>query len=262
MQKTIQLLSVLPRRPVEFVDRLAAVAEVKLDRFSRKPPAYATTLWDPAIQSIGAGLGTELSAYLREDSLRQIEEHVRKGTAAMPQDAPFESFQNGDSRLAGLLYAICRTMRPKTVVETGTCYGVSSAFILKALQLNEAGVLHSIDLPPLGKSADRFVGRLIPDELRSRWALHRGTSRRVLPPLLRALGKVDLFLHDSLHTYSNILMECEAVARHLNRPAAVLVDDVQDNAAFLEWTSRAKPELCIVVKELEKEALFGVALFR
>src|SRR5215472_12838381 len=214
MQKTIQLLSVLPRRPVEFVDRLAAVAEVKLDRFSRRPPQYATTLWDPAIRGIGAGLGTELSAYLGESGLREIEEHVCKGTAAMPQDAPFESFHNGDSRLAGLLYAICRIMKPTTVVETGTCYGVSSAFILKALQLNGAGELRSVDLPPLGNSADRFVGWLIPAELRSRWTLHRGTSRRVLPPMLRTLGKVDLFLHDSLHTYSNILMECEVVTSH------------------------------------------------
>lgn len=262
MQKTIQLLSVLPRRPGEFVDRLAAVAQVKLDQLSRKPPQYEPTAWDSAIESIEAELGPGFSVHLADDGLQQIEEQVRKRTAAMPLDAPFESFHNGDLRLASLLYAICRTMRPATVVETGTCYGVSSSFILKALQLNGVGVLHSIDLPPLGKSGDTFVGRLIPDELRSRWTLHRGASRRVLPGLLRTLCKVDLFLHDSLHTYSNILMECQAVARHLNRPAAVIVDDIQDNAAFLEWTAHSKPELRTVVEELQKQALFGVALFR
>jgi predicted O-methyltransferase YrrM len=261
MQKPIQLLSVLLRRPGEFVDRLAAVAQVKLDRFSRRPPAYTATDWDSAIHSIGAELATELSIFLGEGGLRQIEEQVRKRTAAMPPDAPFESFHNGDLRLARLLYAICRIMKPTIVLETGTCYGVSSAFILKALQSNGAGALHSVDLPPLAKSGDRFVGQLIPDELRPRWSLYRGASRRVLPGLLSTLGKVDLFLHDSLHTYSNILMECEAVAGHLSRPSVVIVDDIQDNTAFLEWTARSKPSLCVAVQEHQKKALFGVALF-
>jgi len=261
MQKTIQLLSVLAGRPEEFLDRLSAVVQVRLDRFSRKSPQYVSADWHFAIRSIEAKLGADLSAHLGEAGLQQIEEHVRKGTAAMPLDAPFGGCHNGDLRLARLLYAICRIMKPTIVLETGTCYGVSSAFILQALELNGTGTLHSIDLPPLGKSSDRFVGKLIPDELKARWTLHRGASRRVLPTLLRTLGKVDLFLHDSLHTYSNILMECEAVTGHLNRPAAVLVDDIQDNAAFLEWIDRSKPDLCVVGRELEKDALFGVALF-
>jgi hypothetical protein len=234
---------------------------MELDRFSRKPPQYVSTDWHSAVQTIGAKLGTDTTTYLGEAGLREIAEQVRKGIAEMPPDAPFKSFHNGDLRLSALTYGICRIMKPTIALETGTCYGVSSAFILKALQLNGAGELHSIDLPPLGKSGDRFVGNLIPGELRSRWSLHRGTSRRVLPSLLRTLGKVDLFLHDSLHTYSNILMECETVVGHLNRPATVIVDDVQDNEAFLEWTARSKPELCIVIQELQKKALFGVALF-
>ncbi|RMG03228.1 MAG: hypothetical protein D6735_08975 [Acidobacteria bacterium] len=70
------------------------------------------------------------------------------------------------------------------VLETEVGYGVTSAFILKALEVNGHGTLHSVDLPPLGCDADQFVGILIPELLKYRWQLHRGVSRRVLPSLL------------------------------------------------------------------------------
>jgi hypothetical protein len=180
----------------------------------------------------------------------------------MPENAPFESFHNGDLRLGRLAYALGRCMKPRVIVETGTCYGVSSSFFLKALKTNNCGVLHSVDLPPLGRWGDQFIGALIPNELRCAWKLHRGSSRRLLPGILAHLGKIDLFLHDSLHTYGNILMECRTVAPHLNRPAVVIVDDVQDNAAFLDWIGASQPDFYTVVSELQKNALLGVAVFK
>src|SRR5260370_30423521 len=106
----------------------------------------------------------------------------------MPSDAPFKSVHNGDFNLGRLCYATVRIKRPTVVVETGVCYGVTSSFILKALQVNGTGRLFSIDLPPLGDNADDFVGRLIPSELRSGWQLHRGSSRQVLPQVLSCVG--------------------------------------------------------------------------
>ena len=134
---------------------------------------------------------------------------------------PFQRGHNGDFSLARLCYAICRAIQPETALETGTCYGVTSALILKALEVNATGVLHSIDLPPLGKSADNFVGFLIPEELKQRWNLYRGPSRRIMPGLLPKLQKVDFFIHDSLHTYDNILRECKSVLPYLRRPSVV-----------------------------------------
>jgi hypothetical protein len=45
------------------------------------------------------------------------------------------------------LYVAVRTLQPRVVVETGVASGWSSAHILRALEANGAGVLHSIDLP-------------------------------------------------------------------------------------------------------------------
>jgi len=45
-----------------------------------------------------------------------------------------------------LLYAMVRALKPEVVVETGVANGVSSSFILKALDRNSRGRLYSIDL--------------------------------------------------------------------------------------------------------------------
>jgi hypothetical protein len=147
------------------------------------------------------------------------------------------------------------------VVETGVAYGVNSAFILAALEVNGNGQLHSIDLPPLAEEADKFVGMLIPESLRPRWHLYRGASRRILPSLLSKFPVVDIFIHDSLHTYRNIQFELEQVAPHLRRPhGIVLVDDVQGNRAFLEWSANKSLGFSAAVKEVEKDSLFGLSI--
>jgi hypothetical protein len=133
---------------------------------------------------------------------------------------------------------------------------------LQALHVNGGGVLHSIDLPPLGNEADQFVGRLIPTNLRGNWKLHRGSSKVVLPQVLKHVGPISLFVHDSLHTYRNMRREFETVHPFLNPTAAVVSDDIERNDAFGEWVSKARAERSITLHEESKKGLLGVALFR
>ena len=66
---------------------------------------------------------------------------------------------------AFVLYALVRTMSPKTVLETGVANGHSSFFILQALSRNSSGgTLHSIDV-------STNVGTLIEPAERARWDL-------------------------------------------------------------------------------------------
>jgi predicted O-methyltransferase YrrM len=120
------------------------------------------------------------------------------------------------------------------------------------------GHLHSIDLPPLHSRADDFVGRFIPTGLRHRWTLHRGTSRRLLPPVLREIEPIDLFIHDSLHTKRNMQMEFDLAWKAL-RPGGVLIaDDVQDNRAFECLSRTVQPALSLVFAEEGKNVLCGL----
>jgi len=122
--------------------------------------------------------------------------------------------------------------------------------------MNGEGQLHSVDRAPVRPDARSYIGALVPEELQSRWTLHRGTSRRLLPRLLPDLEGLSLFVHDSQHTYPNVTWELRTVTPYLTRPAAVLVDDVAANRAFEDWVERARPSFSAVVAE----APVGVAV--
>ncbi len=53
-------------------------------------------------------------------------------------------------QLGSFLYAIVRSLKPETVLETGVASGLASAYILLALRQNKKGKLYSIDLPSEG----------------------------------------------------------------------------------------------------------------
>lgn len=139
------------------------------------------------------------------------------------------------------LYALTRVLRPEVVVETGVANGISSSFILKALDNNGKGTLYSIDLHyregvtvPLG----RKLGWVIPEELRHRWSLLLGESTKVLPRLLHDLGFVDIFLHDSRHTYRTMMKEYAIAWPYLRRGGLLLSHDVKLNDAFLDFCDK------------------------
>jgi len=141
------------------------------------------------------------------------------------------------AKKALLQYAVVRALEPDVVVDTGVANGVSASYVLLALHKNGRGSLHSIDIGdasylPAGKS----TGWLIPHWLRERWSLHVGDSREALPPLLRRFSQIDVFIHDSLHTYEHMMFEFEQAYPRL-RPGGVLIaDDALWNPSFSEFS--------------------------
>jgi predicted O-methyltransferase YrrM len=151
------------------------------------------------------------------------------------------------------LYELVRTLRPDIAVETGVCNGFSTAFILLAMERNARGRLHSIDLPEVAGQdyregtfstnkggavipPDKQPGWVVPDELRSRWKLHLGSTIDELPPLLSELGTIGFFLHDSDHTYANMMFEFGQAFPRLQSDGVLVADDAW-NSAFTEFAS-------------------------
>jgi hypothetical protein len=260
--KAIRLLSLLPTRPVEFLDRVTAVVDVNSERGRMVcSPCDTVTLMDGLTRALDVSSEAVMET-LGESELRQIEERVTKKIKTSNHSGPFDSGHNGDFSLAKAIYVMCRLLLPNEVVETGVAYGVTSAFTLQALAVNRNGHLHSIDLPPLARNADQNVGAFIPTELRDRWRLHRGPAKRVLPNLLSSIGQVDVFVHDSLHTYRNMSLEFKTVWPALRRPAAIVADDVGLNDAFRDFALKVKPVFSAVVMEENKDARFGILVKR
>jgi len=96
--------------------------------------------------------------------------------------------------------------------------GVFSAYLLLALERNQKGTLHSVEVgDPSYRPARRVPGSIVPDWLRSRWQLHIGDALTVFPDLFQELGEVDMFVHDSLHTYEHRKVELELACPHTRR---------------------------------------------
>lgn len=251
------LFSLLLRHPQEFRDRVAGFAELGLQRLSRDVPAYETVSWQRALTDLESRFGG-VAEILGESALKRTEESTRRLLADIRHEDTFVPHWAADSLLARCCYLACRLIEPETVVETGVAYGVSSAFILRALEDNGRGTLHSVDLPPLRREYGMYWGVAVPDGLRGRWRLHRGTSASVLPHLLEKTRTVDLFVHDSLHTTRNMRREFDAVWPYLRDGAIVLADDVERNRAWGEL-QRKNPALWRVVEDREDSPLQGRA---
>jgi predicted O-methyltransferase YrrM len=170
------------------------------------------------------------------------------------------------------LYRLLRELKPKVAVETGVCNGVSTAFLLLALERNDTGELHSIDLPEIageeyeagtfwdGKGGavippGKEPGWMVPDHLKSRWHLLLGRSQEVLPLLVEQIGPIDFFMHDSEHSYECMRFEFETAWAAMRDGGALVADDVNVNPAWDEFTDRVGrrpqplgPKLSLIVK--------------
>nr|WP_290668784.1 class I SAM-dependent methyltransferase [Ardenticatena sp.] len=255
--KFFLLMKTLCHSPSEFLDRIEAILTSRLERYFPSKIDYNPLTAENALQKLSEVLGHNVNW----NGIEDFEANVVQRMQSLEEIAPFSTKHHGDLSLARLCFAVCRLLKPEIVIETGVAYGVTTAYMLKALQMNGNGVLHSIDLPPLGKNADAFVGYLIPEELKERWVLHRGTSKRILPSLLDTLKHVDIFVHDGLHTYWNIKRELNAITPYLTRPSVVIADDVEENKAFYEWAVQVEPKEWFTFKEKNKDSIAGVAVF-
>ncbi|MBV9572169.1 MAG: class I SAM-dependent methyltransferase [Alphaproteobacteria bacterium] len=151
--------------------------------------------------------------------------------------ASFAGFNDGDAALGRALWCLVRRLRPEHVVETGVAHGFTSRFILEALARNGTGCLHSIDRPPLDPVLRERIGMAVPSQLRNRWELIAGSSRRRLPKLLSRLGSVGLFVHDSLHTERNVRFELDQVWPILRPGGVLVIDDIDSNAGYESFLS-------------------------
>lgn len=148
-----------------------------------------------------------------------------------------------------LQYAIVRASKPNCILETGVANGVSSSYLLLAMEHNEKGFLRSIDvndgsfLPP-GKG----VGWIVPEWLRHRWKMHLGDARELLPRILKDLNSLDIFIHDSLHSYEHMKFEYEQAYQYLRDGGILISDDALWNLAFTEFAQRVRAPMARILR--------------
>ena len=236
LQKLMILSKLALTNPREFGKRVATGLSWRFE----KPAIPKLTYVDEneCLKGLTIALGADAFAIAREPALTEIVGVVREHVETLRKSSSLDVLNSADPLLARLCYIVTRCLKPNCVVETGVSFGVSSAFILKAMSVNNAGRLISIDCPQLGKDATRDTGAAIPDSLRSRWSLHLGRSSELLPGIFREVGQVDMFIHDSLHTEQNMRFELGAAWPVIRPGGALISDDIQGNCAFTDLGQR------------------------
>jgi hypothetical protein len=179
-----------------------------------------------------------------------------------------ESYSYWNDGDPGLIEAICcliRRLDATKIVETGVAHGLTSRFILETLK--GRGHLWSIDLPPpespgLHKEIGIVVGK------QPHWSLILGSSRRRLPKLLTTVDPIDIFVHDSYHSEYNMRFEMSLAWEALRPGGAMVVDDIDLNWAFHDFSKTVKGQILICEAEpirpdtrrFNQRGLFGIIL--
>ena len=174
--------------------------------------------------------------------------------------ASYRGWNDGDRAEAEAIWCLVAHLRPATVVETGVAHGLTSRVILEGLHRNGNGHLWSVDLPAIDPALHHEIGAAVPADLRSRWTYVAGTSRRRLPGLVRKLQRVDLFIHDSLHTARNTRFELDTVWPALPPGGVAVVDDINRNLGFSRFVERAAPEASVTARHVTGDGLWGIVI--
>jgi hypothetical protein len=196
-----------------------------------------------------------------------IKELDAKGIRAGPES--FKGWNDGDAGFVRAIWLLVRCLRPRYVVETGVAHGVTSRFILEALEKNSRGHLWSIDRPPMEREWKAQIGIAVDGRFQHRWSYVLGSSRRRLPSILCQLGEIDLFVHDSLHSERNVRFEMDRAWAALRPGGAIVVDDIDVNRGFYTFTqsfSGCDSIICEAeplrpdLRRFNKKGMFGIVV--
>lgn len=231
-------------------ERVLSLLEIRLNHllFSRKPTTQNIRSFDDFINSVST-VDAELSSFLKpnseaEQAFQKVQADV--GEINNKKQLPFPIYYNADRSLGMLCYALTRSLKPNIVIETGVGYGITSSVILLALEKNNRGKLISIDLHPLSDVEGNFVGIAVPEHLRHRWRLERGSSRLYLKKILSKQREINIFVHDSANVYTlqkwefstvweKLVPGGAAVFNNISEKCLKYIKSVPDAQVFTHW---------------------------
>jgi predicted O-methyltransferase YrrM len=248
-----------PAEAIEKIRERAASARETLTHRGQRPLYRVDEDWDQRLHGLlGAPWPCPAAAEFPAVWSAVLETMHSKGFRVGRQN--YGGDDDSDPGLARALWCLVRHLEPQHVIETGVAHGVSSRCVLEAIERNGAGHLWSIDLPPLTiPERRREIGVAVPADRRGRWTYLEGSTRKRLPALLRELGHVELFWHDSWHSTRNTRWELACAWRALTPGGVVGADDIDHNWGFERFEQSAAGMDALHCLADDHQRLFGIA---
>jgi hypothetical protein len=117
------------------------------------------------------------------------------------------------------------------------------------------GRLHVIDLPAVFDPMDpawtvkgqvygvvipegKTSGWIVPDAYRDRLEVWNGDAKALLPKMVDKVDSIDLFFHDSDHTYDHMMFEFREAKRKLKVGGLMVADDISWNASVWDFADQ------------------------
>ena len=120
------------------------------------------------------------------------------------------------------MYGLIRLMRPETLVEIGRLEGVSTEWMLNAMEANQKGHLHSIDI----KTTRESVARLAPWVNRKMVSIYEFDSHGPeAEKLAEKIGTINFLFVDGCHTPEAVEADCR-----------IWLPKVRGYALFHDWS--------------------------
>ena len=146
-----------------------------------------------------------------------------------------------------LLFNIVLLLKPKKVLETGVAFGWSSMSILLAQQKIVDSILISIDMPYPKQNNEKYVGLVVPEQLKNKWKLVREPDRNGIKKALFILnGEIDLCHYDSDKSYEGRKYAYPIIWDAIRVGGIFISDDIEDNFYFSEFVDENKLNYAII----------------
>jgi len=189
----------------------------------------------------------ELKKYMLEFE-QDVVPYIEKNSKIF-DEKPFS--MGGIKIEAPVLYAALRVKAPRHVAEVGVANGVSSYYILSALEKNgNDGELTSVDIPKYesdhsGEWSDsagawipegKDVGWIVPKEYEANWDLQIGDMNELLPEITANKNNIESYIYDGPKKYLTRKKGLGHV-HEMEEGCLVFCDDIAWNDSFEDFVT-------------------------
>jgi len=169
------------------------------------------------------------------DSPNAIIDSLKKPTvkSSLELGELYQLFYNSNPKTLELLRMLIDEVRPEIVVETGVANGTSTRTILSSFKDYNLldSKLYSMDVDPRVATPDLMSS--------PQFNFVIIESSKSFITAMESIKTVDLFYHDSDHSYGNQMLEYSVAWELLNPGAGILMsDDVNWSGAFLDFSKK------------------------
>jgi predicted O-methyltransferase YrrM len=215
------------------------------------------------------GLLLQLAQYMGEPSQATVNHDAHGAELAVPRSATDDFLEMGGRKRGDapppeanvfrpqrFLYFLARELKPEKVLELGTAYGISGLHLIAALDANQRGHLHTVELDTTRRAlAVKAFQRFFPHS--TRWTSIESSFADALPQLASDLAPLDLILEDGPHIGEVTLAAFERTIDSIRPGGVYVVDDISfDREQERAWVAiRTDPR---VEASVEINARYGV----